>query len=105
MTTNYVNTGSKLDIVSPAGGTTKGFPVAINDLVVIADADTSKAGIPLGGWTGGVWSVPAAAGLKAGKKVGFLGGQLVAADTANAVYCGKLTTDTVDGVADFMLLQ
>ena len=105
MTTNYVNAGSTVDIVSPAGGTTKGFPVAINDLVVIANADTTKAGVSLGGWTSGVWNVPAAAGLKQGKKVGFLNGGLVDAGTANAVYCGKLMSDTVNGFADFMLLQ
>lgn len=105
MTTNFVSTGSTVDFISPAGGTTKGFPVAINDLVVIANADTTKAGVPLGGWTSGVWSVPAAAGLKQGKKVGYLDGALVAADTANAVYCGKLMSDTVGGFADLLLLQ
>ena len=101
---NYSGSGVTVTFAAPTGGAVAGVPVAVSDLVLIPTGSGPK-GTVLVGHTGGTWLVPAAAGLKQGQKVGVLNGGLVAAATADAVYCGKLTTDTVDGVAEFLLIQ
>jgi predicted RecA/RadA family phage recombinase len=104
MSKNYAGNGETVTFVAPTGGAVAGVPVAVNDLVVLP-LQSGVKGTPLVGRTGGAWTVPAAAGLKQGQKVGILNGGLVAAATADAVYCGKLTSDTVNGFAEFLLIQ
>ncbi|WP_244260655.1 hypothetical protein [Pseudomonas aeruginosa] len=65
----------------------------------------AAAGEPFAGKTGGVWSLPAAAGLTQGAKCSVLDGELVAAATADSVAFGKITEPTVDGFASAMLIQ
>lgn len=101
---NYSGNGATVTFVAPTGGAVAGVPVAVVDLVLVPTGSGPK-GTVLVGHTGGTWSAPAAAGLKQGQKVGVLAGGLVAAATADAVYCGKLTSDTVNGFADFLLIQ
>ncbi|WP_122423310.1 capsid cement protein [Pseudomonas viridiflava] len=104
MSKNYSSTGDTVTFVAPTGGAVAGVPVALNDLVVVPLQSGAK-GAQLVGRTGGAWNVPAAAGLKQGQKVGILNGGLVPAATADAVYCGKLTSEVVGGVAEFLLIQ
>ena len=101
---NYSGSGSTVTFVAPTGGAVAGVPVAVADLVLIPVGSGPKGAV-LVGHTGGAWLAPAAAGLKQGQKVGVLNGGLVAAATVDAVYCGKLTSDTVNGVAAFLLIQ
>ncbi|MQU22144.1 DUF2190 family protein [Pseudomonas helleri] len=104
MAKNYSGSGETVTFVAPVGGAVAGVPVAVNDLVLIPLQSGAKDAV-LVGRTGGAWNVPATAGLKTGQKVGVLAGVLVAAATASAVYCGKLTSDTVGGFAEFLLIQ
>lgn len=104
MAKNYVQSGSAPTFIAPAGGVLSGVPVAINDLVVVP-LDDAAEGEPFVGHTGGVWNVACANGLTAGSKVAVLAGELVAEGTAEAVYCGKLTTSEAGGKADFLLVQ
>lgn len=102
MATNYVQDGKVLTLVAPTGGVVSGGIYAIGALVVIALV-TAKKDEDFAAATDGVWRVPAAADLTAGAAVGLLAGELVAAATADAVACGKLTTDTAGGYADLLL--
>jgi len=104
MAKNYSGTGDTVTFIAPTGGAVAGVPVAVVDLVVVPLGSGAK-GTPLVGRTGGAWNVPATAGLKQGAKVGILNGVLVAAVTADAVYCGKLTSDTVGGFAELLLIN
>lgn len=101
---NYSGNGATVTFVAPTGGAVAGVPVAVEDLVLVPTS-SGPEGAVLVGHTGGEWRVPATAGLKQGQKVGVLDGGLVAAATAEAVYCGKLTSDTVSGFAEFLLIQ
>ncbi|SDS21141.1 Predicted phage recombinase, RecA/RadA family [Halopseudomonas xinjiangensis] len=104
MAKNYVQDGRVLSFTAPAGGVVSGGLYAIGALVVVA-ASTAAEGEPFEGHTGGVWNVPAAAGLTAGAAVGLLDGEVVAAATAEAVACGKLATATASGTADLLLIN
>lgn len=104
MAKNYSGTGDTVTFVAPTGGAVAGVALAVNDLVVMPLQGGPK-GTVLVGRTGGAWTMPATAGLKLGAKVGVLNGGLVAAATADAVYCGKLLSDTVGGYAEFLLVQ
>lgn len=101
---NYSGSGATVTFVAPTGGAVAGVPVAVVDLVLVPVGSGAKGAV-LVGHTGGNWNVPAAAGLKAGQKVGVLAGTVVAAATADAVYCGKLTSDTVGGFAELLLIN
>lgn len=104
MAKNYVEDGNVLTLIAPAGGVQSGVPAVIGDLVVVSLVDAA-AGEPFAGKTGGVWSLPAAAGLTQGAKCSVLDGELVAAATADSVAFGKITEPTVDGFASAMLIQ
>lgn len=102
MAKNFVQDGNVLPLIAPPGGVVSGGIYAIGDLVVIAQGDAAEGG-PFQGYPGGVWRVPAAAGLTAGAAVGLLNGELVAAATAEAVACGKLVTAESGGYANVRL--
>lgn len=102
MATNHIQDGKVLKLIAPTGGVVSGGIYAIGALVVIALV-TAKKDEEFAAATGGVWSVPAAAGLTAGAAVGLLSGELVAAATELSVTCGKLVTDTTGGYADLLL--
>lgn len=102
MAKNYIQDGSVLSLIAPAGGVKSGGIYAIGTLVVVAVTDAA-AGKEFGAHTGGVWEVPAAAGLTTGSAVGLLDGEVVAAATENAVAAGKLVTDTAGGTAHLLL--
>lgn len=104
MAKNFVQSGSAPTFIAPAGGVVSGVAVALGDMVVIP-LDDAAEGEPFVGHTGGVWNSACANGLTAGAKVAVLAGELVADGTAEAVYCGKLTTDESGGKADFLLVQ
>jgi predicted RecA/RadA family phage recombinase len=104
MAKNFVESGSTGTFVAPAGGVKSGIPIALALLVVIP-LDDAAEGEEFVGHTGGVWNVPCAAGLTLGAKVAVLDGALVADETAESVYCGKLFTAESDGFADLLLLQ
>ena len=104
MATNYIQDGNVLSLVAPTGGVVSGGIYAIGQLVVVAVADAAE-GETFAAHTGGVWSVPAAAGLAVGAEVGLLDGEVVAAATASAVACGKLVTATASGVANLLLIN
>ncbi|WP_285259244.1 capsid cement protein [Halopseudomonas bauzanensis] len=102
MAKNYIQDGKVLTLTAPAGGVKSGGIYAIGALVVVAVADAA-AGEQFGAHTGGVWEVPAAAGLTAGAAVGLLDGEVVAVTTEGAVAAGKLVTDTESGTAHLLL--
>ncbi|SDS26233.1 Predicted phage recombinase, RecA/RadA family [Halopseudomonas litoralis] len=104
MAKNYIQDGSVLTLIAPAGGVKSGGIYAIGTLVVVAVADAA-AGESFAGHPGGVWSVPAASGLTAGAAVGLADGGLVAAATEGAVACGKLVTDEAGGTANLLLIN
>lgn len=102
MAKNYKQDGNVLTLTAPTGGVVSGGIYAIGALVVVAVA-TAAAGESFAAHTGGVWSVPAAAGLTAGAAVGLLEGEAVAAATEGAIACGKLVTAEAGGTADLLL--
>lgn len=104
MAKNFVQSGSTGTFTAPAGGVVSGIPVALGAMVVIP-LDKAAAGEEFVGHTGGVWNVPCAAGLTLGAKVAVLEGSLVADETVDSVYCGKLFTAESGGFADLLLLQ
>lgn len=104
MAKNYIQDGNVLTLTAPAGGVTSGGLYAIGALVVVSLHDAAE-GEPFAGKPNGVWSVPATAGLTAGAEVSLLGGQLVAAGTAEAVPCGKLVSPETGGYANLLLIN
>lgn len=104
MATNHVNSGATIVMAAPTGGSVAGVPQVINDLAVIPLSSGQK-GAPITYRTCGVWSVPAANGLKAGVKVNVLDGGLVAAGTDKSLPFGKLASDVVGGYADVLIVQ
>lgn len=103
MAKNHVGPGGTVNFDAPTGGVTAGVPVALNDLVVIPLAGGPK-GTPCVGFTGGVWNVQAAPGLKQGQKVNILAGVLVKPDTAESVPYGKMMSDESGGMAEALLI-
>ncbi|AMO77498.1 DUF2190 family protein [Pseudomonas citronellolis] len=104
MAKNYVEDGNVLTLIAPAGGVQSGVPAVIGDLVVVPLVDAA-AGEPFAGKPGGIWSLPAAAGLAQGAKCSVLDGELVAAATADSVPFGYITEATVAGFASALLVQ
>ncbi len=104
MAKNYIQDGNVLTLTAPAGGVASGGLYAIGALVVVALHDAAE-GEPFAGKPNGVWNVPATAGLTAGAAVAMLGGQLVAAGTAEAVSCGKLASAEAGGYANLLLIN
>ena len=104
MATNHVNSGDTVVMAAPTGGSVTGMPQVIGDLAVIPLSGGPK-GTLITYRTCGAWNVPAAAGLKAGAKVSVLDGALVAAGTASSLPFGKLTTDTLNGYAEVLIVQ
>lgn len=104
MSTNYVNSGKTVTLPAPTGGSLAGIPQVIGDLAVMP-LESGAKGTLITYHTDGAWSVPAAAGLKAGAKVSVLTGALVAAGTADSLPYGKLLADTVNGYADVLIVQ
>lgn len=104
MAKNYVCEGGTLTFTAPDGGVTAGTPVIIHTLNVIP-LETVKAGEPFTGALGGVWQLPATAGLTAGSEAAWDGARLVAADTENAKTLGKLVSDESGGYAEALLVQ
>lgn len=102
MAKNYVQDGSAIALIAPAGGITSGQILAIDQLVVVALV-TAAAGEEFSARTDGVWSVPCAAGLETGAVVGLLDGELVAGATELAVAAGKLVSDETGGYANLLL--
>lgn len=104
MAKNFVQSGTTGTFIAPAGGVLSGIPVALG-LMVVVPLDDAAADEEFVGHTGGVWNVPCTAGLTEGVKVALLNGTLVADETEDAVYCGKLFADEAGGFADLLLLQ
>lgn len=104
MTTNYVNSGETTTLPAPTGGSVAGTPQVINDLAVMPMGSGAK-GTPIVYRTGGNWSVPADAALKAGMKASVKAGVLVPAGTADSAPYGKLLTDSVGGYAEVLIVQ
>ena len=104
MAKNYSGTGKSITLISPAGGTTSGVPLVVNDLVMIP-LDTTVQGQTVTVMLGDAWRLPVTGALKAGVKVSVLTGTLVAAGTASSVPFGKLLTDAVGGFAEALLIQ
>ena len=104
MATNYVRDGAAIPLVAPVGGVVSGGLYAFGTLVVVA-ITTAAAGETFTGHTGGVWNVPAGAGLALGAKVSLKAGALVADGTADSTPCGKLLSATAAGFADLLLLN
>lgn len=104
MAKNYVEDGKVLTMTAPAGGVTSGGLVLIGTLALVSLVDAAE-GEQFAGHTGGVWTLPVAAGLTEGAMVGALDGDIVAGATEGAVPIGKLTTDEVDGSADVLLIN
>ncbi|HBP6813497.1 DUF2190 domain-containing protein [Pseudomonas aeruginosa] len=104
MAKNYVEDGDVLTLIAPSGGVQSGVPAVVGDLVVVSLVNAAE-GEPFAGKPGGVWRLPAAAGLTQGAKCSVLDGGLVAAATADSVAFGKITEPTVDGFASAMLIQ
>lgn len=102
MATNFIQDGAVVPCIAPAGGVVSGGVYAIGQLVVVATA-AAAAGAEFQGHTGGVWSLPATAGLLAGAKVSWLANAIVADGTALSVPCGKLVKGTVGGFAQVRL--
>lgn len=104
MSTNYVSSGKTVTMPAPTGGSVAGIPQVIGDLAVMPLQSGSK-GVMIVYHTDGEWGAPAAAGLKAGKKVSVIDGQLVPAETEGALPYGKLTSDAVNGAATVLIVQ
>ena len=105
MAGNYSSTGKTITLLSPAGGTLSGCPVAINDMVVMP-LETTTEGQQFTAILGDAWMLPVTGALKAGQAVGFLpDGTLVAAETAESVRFGKLLSDASNGYAEALLIQ
>lgn len=104
MAKNFVQSGTTGTFIAPVGGVTSGVMVALGAMVVIP-LDDAAEGEEFVGHTGGVWNVPCAAGLTLGAKVAVLDGALVADETVDSVYCGKLFAAESGGFADLLLLQ
>ena len=105
MAGNYSGTGKAVTLLSPAGGTLSGCPVAINDMVVMP-LETTKEGQQFTAILGDAWMLPVTGALKAGQAVGVLvDGTLVAAETADSVRFGKLLSDASGGYAEALLIQ
>lgn len=102
MAKNYVQDGSAITLIAPAGGVKSGQVVVIDTLVVVALVN-AEAGEEFACRADGVWSVPCTAGLETGAAVGWLTSELVAGDTAEAVAAGKLISDEAGGYADLRL--
>lgn len=99
---NFIQDGSVLTLIAPAGGVVSGTPVAIGQLVVVP-VTTVAAGLPFQGHAVGVFRLPCAGGLLVGAKVSLLAGALVADGTALSIPCGKLTASESGGFADCRL--
>ncbi|MCJ1887417.1 DUF2190 family protein [Pseudomonas sp. LA21] len=104
MAKNFVQDGDVLTLIAPAGGVTSGVPAEVGDLVVVP-LETAAAGDEFSAKVGGVWNLPAAAGLAQGVKCSVLDGELVAAATASSVPFGYITEATVGGFASALLVQ
>lgn len=104
MAKNYQGAGLQRSFIAPTGGVVGGVPVALGSLVVVPLEDAVK-GQPFTGVLGGAWILPITGALKAGTKVGFLAGGLVADGTADAVPFGKLLSDAAGGFAEALLIQ
>ena len=90
MATNYVSTGETTTLPAPTGGSVAGSPQVINDLAVMPLQSGSK-GTLIVYRTGGNWSVPADAALKAGMKASVKAGALVLVNSSQALE--KVTRD------------
>lgn len=99
----YISNGKTVTFTAKAK-TLPGDIVVLGDSLVVIAQDAAAAGQPCVGRTSDEFSVPCAAGLKLGAKVGVLAGALVAAATADAVYFGKLTSDESGGFATALLV-
>jgi len=104
MSTNYVSTGETVTLPAPTGGSAAGIPQVINDLAVMPLQSGPKSTLIVYR-TGGNWSVPADAALKAGMKASVKAGALVPAGTADSAPYGKLLTDSVGGYAEVLIVQ
>lgn len=104
MATNHVSSGETVTLPAPTGGSIAGVPQVINDLAVMPLQSGAKGTIIVYR-TGGCWSVPADAGLKAGMKASVKEGALVAAGAADSAPYGKLLSDSVAGYADVLIVQ
>jgi len=104
MAKNYVSAGGSISLPAPTGGSVAGVPQVIGDLAVMP-LQSGPKGTVITYSTCGAWSVPAAAGLKAGAKVSVLNGALVADGTADSFPYGKLLSDTVNGFAEALIVQ
>lgn len=104
MATNYVSNGDTVTLPAPTGGSVAGTPQAINDLAVMP-LQSGPKGALIVYRTGGNWSVPADAALKAGMNASVKAGGLVPAGTADSAPYGKLLTDSVGGYAEVLIVQ
>ncbi|WP_223538829.1 hypothetical protein [Pseudomonas sp. BF-R-12] len=104
MSTNYVSTGETVTLPAPVGGSAAGIPQVINDLAVMPLQSGPKDTLIVYR-TGGNWSVPADAALKAGMKASVKEGALVPDGTADSEPYGKLLTDSVGGYAEVLIVQ
>jgi hypothetical protein len=104
MATNYVSTGDTVTLPAPTGGSVAGIPQVINDLAVMP-LQSGPKGTLIVYHTGGAWSVPTDAALKAGMKASVKAGGLVPAVTADSAPYGKLLTDPVGGYAEVLIVQ
>lgn len=104
MSTNHVSSGATVTLPAPTGGSVAGIPQVINDLAVMP-LQSGVKGTPIVYHTGGCWSVPADAALKAGMKASVKAGGLVPAGTADSAPYGKVLSDTVAGYADVLIVQ
>lgn len=104
MSTNFVSSGETVTLPAPTGGSVAGQPQVINDLAVMPLQGGPK-GTVIVYRTGGSWSVPADAALKAGMKANVKSGGLVAPGTADSFPYGKLLTDSVGGYAEVLIVQ
>jgi hypothetical protein len=104
MSTNYVSNGETVTLPAPTGGSAAGVPQVINDLAVMPMQSGPK-GTVIVYLTGGNWSVPADAALKAGMKASVKAGALVPAGTADSAPYGKLLSDSVNGFAEVLIVQ
>lgn len=102
MAKNYVEDGNSLTLIAPAGGVVSGTAYAIGALAIVALV-TAPAGQPFAARATGVFSLPTAAGLKAGAKVSLKDAGMVADGTASSVAFGKLVEDEAGGFAPVRL--
>lgn len=104
MSTNYASNGETVTLPAPTGGSVAGVPQVINDLAVMPIQSGPK-GTVIVYRTGGCWSVPADAALKAGMKASVKAGALVAPGVADSAPYGKLLSDSVGGYAEVLIVQ